>query len=249
MRSIHALVLTLGLLALAVPAAAQQPGEIEPPPVSMRPTSGEASLLSGRTLGVGEAMIAGAVGWPGLWAQLEYAFTSSFNLGIRASLLYGSPFMQLAAGVGGEIQAPMRIHLFGDEDLDLAAYLTPTYAIGQAAVASGEANTAYDKDLGMGSRLELGALIGWHVQPSLTLIGGIGGYVGFVYTEAVGSAEVIGGATLQLGVEGLISRDTMLFALAEGGVGIVPTRGTGVPLFGGGVPPILKLSLGIAYLM
>lgn len=238
----------VGVLSLAIPAAAQQPGEIEPPPVTMRPTSGEASLLSGRTLGVGEVMIAGAAGWPGLWAQLELAPTSSFNLGIRAGLIYGSPFMQLTAGVGGEIQAPMRIHVFGDEDLDLAAYVTPTFAFGEAAIA-GEAGTAFAGDLGMGSRLEVGALLGWHVQENLTIIGGLGGYIGFVYTEAVGRGEVIGGATLQLGVEGLISRDTMLFALGEGGLGIVGDRGLGAPLFGGGVPPILELSLGIAYLM
>ena len=246
--SITALALSFGLLALALPAAAQQPGEITPPPVSQRPTSGEASLLSGRTLGVGEVMVAGAAGWPGLWAQLEIALGSSFNLGIRASLVYGSPFMQLVPGVGGEISAPMRIHLFGQEDIDLAAYVTPTYAIGEAASISGEGGV-YTGVLGMGSRLELGALVGWHVQDGLTLLAGVGGYIGFVYTEAVGTAEVIGGATLQVGVEGLISRDTMLFALAEGGLGIVPERGSGALLFGGGVPPILKLSLGVAYLM
>src|SRR4051812_8135844 len=100
MRSIAALLLAA---MIASSARAQEEGEIEPPPIAARPTSGEASMLSGRTLGTGEVMIAGAAGWPWIYAQVELAPTSTFNIGVRAALLYGSPIMALAPGAGGEL--------------------------------------------------------------------------------------------------------------------------------------------------
>jgi hypothetical protein len=237
--------LTLALLA-APPAAAAQ--EADPlPPVAARPTSGEASLQSGRTLGTGQVMVAGAVGWPWIWAQLEVALTSSFNLGIRASLLYGSPVMALEAGAGGELSVPMRIHLHGEGDLDVAVFATPAFTFGEASTA-GEGGTVFAGDFGWSSRLEAGGVIGWRAMEGLTLLAGAGGHAGFVHTPEVGDPEVVGALFARLGVEGLISRDTMLFAAAEGGVGFAPSR-LGVNLFREPFPPFLRLSLGVAYLM
>jgi len=237
------------LLAFASPAAAQDDGLDDIPIASQRPTSGEASLLSGRTLGVGEVLVAGAAGWPWIWAQAEFALTSSFNVGIRPALLYGSPFMALEPGVGGELAVPMRIHLFGEGELDLAAFITPAVAVGEAAATAGEGGTVFAGELGIGSRLELGARIGYRAMEGLTFVLGAGGHVGFVYAEAVGAAEVIGAAFLQAGLEGLISRDTMLFALVDGGLGFTPSRGAGFPLFRESVPPLFRISLGVAYLL
>ena len=45
-----------------------------------------------------------------------------------------------------------------------------------------------------------------------TVLVGLGGQFGFVHTPAAGDPELIGGVLARLGVEGLISRDTMLFA-------------------------------------
>lgn len=217
------------------------------PPPSARPTSGEASLLSARTLGTGEVMVAGAVGWPWLWIQLELAPSSTFNVGVRAALLYGSPLMALQPGAGGELAVPMRIHVHGDENIDVALFLTPAFTVGEAALV-GEGNSVYASDLGWSSRLEAGGLFGVHLQERLTMFFGVGGHVGFVHTPAIGTVEAIGALIASAGLEGLISRDTMLFGKVEGGAGIAPTRG-GLVLFGQGtVPPLLRVSLGVAYL-
>lgn len=244
-------------LLIAAPALANaQPTESDesepestenaPPPARARPTSGEASLSSGRTLGVGEVMIAGAVGWPWIWAQLELAPTSSFNIGLRAALVYGSPVMSLQPGVGGEVAIPMRIHLMGEGDFDLAAYITPAFTAGEAAIVG--QSTTLRGAFGWGSRLEFGGLVGFHVMERLTIIAGLGGVVGFVHTPDEGNVYAVGGLTARFGVEGLISRDTMLFAIADGGVGFADDRS--IPLFSPGLTDaVLRISLGVAYLL
>jgi hypothetical protein len=237
---------TLALL-LAPLAAGAQDDDDSLPPVAARPTSGEASLQSGRTLGTGEVMIAAAAGWPWIWAQLELALTSSFNVGVRAALIYGSPIMALEPGVGGELSVPMRIHLYGEGELDFAIYATPAFTFGEGATV-GEGDSVYSGDFGWSSRLEAGGVLGFHAMEGVTLIIGAGGHVGFVHTPSVGDPEVIGAVLARFGVEGLISRDTMLFALAEGGVGFAPSR-MGLNLFRESFPPVLRLSLGLAYLM
>ena len=239
-----ALASSLFVLLFASLASAQDPL----PPPEARPTSGEASLLSARTLGTGEVMIAGAVGWPWLWIQLELAPTSTFNIGIRAAVLYGSPLMALQPGAGGELSVPTRIHLHGDENIDIAVFVTPAFTVGESALVGETGAFASAGDLGWSSRLEAGGLFGIHVQERLTVFFGVGGHVGFVHTPAVAYVDVIGAIFASAGVEGLISRDTMLFGKVEGGAGIAPTRG-GPVLFGQGtVPPLLLVSLGVAYL-
>ncbi len=242
----RARLLALALVLVAAPASAQ---DGEPPPLHARPTSGEASLFSGRTLGVGETMIAGAAGWPGIFALIEHAITTSFNLGVRAGLTYGSPVMALVPAVGGELTVPMRIHLLGEGDFDMAAYLEPAFAFGEGA-AAGEVGTIYSGDFGWSSRLELGGLLGFHVQEGLTLLVGFGGYVGFVHVPAAGDPSVIGAALARLGIEGLISRDTMLFAITDGGVGFADDRGLGGPVFDAGLASVIfRIALGLAYLL
>ena len=60
----------------------------------------------------------------------------------------------------------------------------------------------------------------------------------------------LGDALAQFGIEGLISRDTMLFAVAGGGAGFADDRGAGAPVFDPGLASvILRLSLGLAYLL
>lgn len=215
------------------------------PPLA-RPTSGEASLLSARTLGTGEVMMAGAAGWPWLWVQLELAPSSTFNVGIRGALLYGSSVMALSPGVGGEISVPMRIHLHGDENVDVAVFVTPAFVFGEGATV-GEGGMLYAGDFGYSVRGEAGGLFGIRLVPRFTLFFGVGGHVGFVHTPAAGGPEAVGAVFASAGVEGLISRDTMLFAEVQGGIGIAPSR-LGLPVFGATVPPLLRVSLGLAYL-
>ena len=243
----RAVLVALAILCVAPVAHAQDDDDL--PPVAQRPTSGSASMFSGRTLGVGETMIGGGAGWPGIFAIAQHAITSSFNLGVKAGLTYGSPLMALEPGVGGELTVPMRIHLLGEGNIDVAAYLEPAFAFAEGA-AMGEIGTIYSGDFGWSSRLELGGLLGIEPQERLTILVGAGGYVGFVHVPDAGDPVVVGGATARFGVEGLISRDTMLFGLLEGGLGFADDRGAGAPVFDTGlVSAVLRIALGIAYLL
>lgn len=240
--------LLLGALVISPIGSPPRVSAQEPPPIA-RPSSGEASLLSARTLGTGEVMVAGAVGWPWVWAQFELAPSSGFNLGLRASLLYGSPLMGLppdAVGPGGEVSVPMRFHLHADGNVDIGLLVTPAFTLGESGLL-GEGNFGYGGELGWSSRLEAGGSLAVRVQERLTVFFGVGGHVGLVHTPAVGEVEAVGGVFGSAGVEGLLSRDTMLFGEVQGGVGIAPSRG-GLPLFGATVPPLLRVSVGVAYL-
>lgn len=193
-------------------------------------------------------MIAAAAGWPWIWAQLELAPTSSFNLGVRAALIYGSPIMALEAGAGAELAVPMRIHLFGEDRLDLAVFVIPAATFGEGATV-GEGGTVYAGDFGWSSRIEAGGVLGWRPSDGLTWVFGAGGHVGFVHVPASGEASAVGAALARVGVEGLVARDMMLFALAEAGVGFAPSRAAPNPVFRESFPPLLRVSLGLAYLL
>lgn len=237
--------LCAGVLALAWAGVAS--AEEDPlPPVAARPTSGTPSLLSARTLGEGQVMAAGGAGWPSLWVQLELAPTSTFNIGIRASLLYGSPVMALQPGVGAELAVPTRIHLFGEENIDIAVFVTPAITLGEAALV-GEGPYVFAGSFGWSTRLEAGGLMSFQVLERLTVFFGVGGHVGFAHTPDAGGPEPFGAAFARLGIEGMISGDTMLFGQLDGGIGIGTSRG-GQPLFGEAVPPLLRVALGAAYL-
>ncbi len=247
LRVTLALAAIVALCASATASAQDRlPGEIDPPP-AVATTSGDASLLSGRTNGTGEVMIAGAAGWPWIWAQVDIAFDPAFNLGIRASLLYGSPFMAFEPGVGGEASLPMRFHVYGEDRLDLAIFATPAAVFGEAAT-TGQGGTAASGEFGWGLRLEGGLLAGYQALDRVTLILGAGGHLGMVNTPSASDFNLVGAAFLRAGVEGLISRDTLLFVLADGGVGFSPTR-TGGPLFRESFPPVFRISLGVGYLL
>jgi hypothetical protein len=243
----RAWVVGLALLcaAVALPARAQTEEDGWAPPVAEgdRPTSGDMSLLSGRTLGNGEVVLAAALGWPGFWAHVELAPSATFNIGIRLAVLYGSPAMGLAVGGGGEASVPMRIRLWGERDTDIALRLTPRAAVGEG-VLFGQTAT-FGGDLAWMARLDAEAVLGFHPDPRITFIfavGGGGGVSHVVNTNVEGIGRVVG----SLGIEGLLARDTMMFAEVNLGVGIA--RDTpGIPVYPDRF--VLGLSLGIAYLL
>lgn len=236
------LLLIVGLL-IASSARAQTEADGWAPPEGDRPTSGDASLLSGRTLGTGEVLIAAAIGFPGLWAHVEIAPSSDFNLGVRAGVLYGSPNMGLGIGGGGHLDVPMRIHLWGEGEGDLALRLCPRIAVGEGALF-GESGI-YAHVFGLSSRLDAGVLLGWHPDSRVTLFVGADAGIGLSYVEGT-SVEPIGVFQGRLGVEGLLARDTMLFAELTVGGGLAPDRG-GLPIYPDRFA--LGLSLGLGYLL
>ncbi len=207
-----------------------------------RPTSGDMSILSGRTLGNGETVLAAALGWPGIWGEVVLAPSSTFNVGIRGSVLYGSPVMGLGHGVGGGLTVPLRLHVFGREALDLAIAVEPGFAAGEGALA-GQTGT-FANDFGWAAWSDAGALVGMRVSDAVTLTLGLLGEVAWVNVaeDTVDGQQLVGGAVAVLAAEALMSRDTMLFGELRGGWGFAPER-----LFDG--HEILRLSLGIAYLL
>ncbi len=234
-----------GVLALAWSSVVTAQDDGLPPPTA-RSTSGTPSILGARTLGEGQVMMAGAAGWPSLWVQLELAPTSTFNIGIRASLLYGSPIMALVPGAGAELAAPMRIHLFGEDNIDIAVFVTPAVTAGQGSLV-GEGPYVFGGSFGWSARVEAGGLLSIQVMERLTVYFGVGGHFGFAHTPDAGGPQPFGATFARAGIEGMISGDTMLFAQADGGIGISTSRGA-LPLFGDTVLPLLRVSLGAAYL-
>jgi hypothetical protein len=250
----HALALSLAL-SLALPASTQAQHDDDSaaavaasdayaPPSGDRPTSGDASLLSGRTLGVGNVMIAAMAGWPGGYVQLELAPTSLFNIGIRGGFLWGSPMMGLQVGLGGELAVPMRLRIWGEHQTDLAIVLEPMFAVGPGNLY-GEA--ALGGQFAYGTRLDAGARIGWEADPHLTVFGGITAGGGFSEVpQPRSSIQPIGVVYATLGAEVLTSRDFLLFLRLDAGYGLAPDR-SGLALYGDRA--FLRIVFGGAFLL
>jgi len=221
-------------MALAA-AAAPQPASAD------RPTSGDMSIISGRTMGNGETALAAGVGWPGIWAQVLLAPSSTFNLGFRGSVLYGSPVMGLGSGVGGGLSVPVRLHLLGKGYLDVALALEPGAFMGEGSLAGQE--VAFAHSFGYGATCTLALLAGAQVSGAITVTLGAGGDFVYYDTPSAGAGRQLGATGLGIfGLEALVSRDTLLFLEVRGGYGFAPER-----LFDG--HEVVRFSLGLAYLL
>lgn len=197
------------------------------------------SLLSGRTNGVSETVLAAAVGFPGMWAELQLAPSSTFNLGVRASAVYGSPFLGFGGGIGGELAIPMRFHLNAQAPIDVALFVSPSVVLGQG-VLFGQGGT-FEDDFGYGTRLELGPLVGIQVSEAVTLVGGLVIAPAYVWVpEGSTASHWLGSASARLGLEALAARDTLLFIEAELGYGLASES-----LFS--THMLARLSVGMAY--
>lgn len=244
-RSTLPVALALALALGASPAGAQSAEDgWAPPPTDSRPTSGEASFLSGRTLGVGHTMIAAALGWPGFWAHVELALDSTVNVGVRAMVTYGSPVMGLVTGGGGELMVPLRVHVLGEGEIDVALRVTPQVAFGEGRLF-GEIEGIRANELGVSSRLELGARVGWRVAERVTLFAGADVGPGLSWTDGE-QPRPIGLFTGTIGIEALMSLETMLFGELTAGAGVVEGR-VGVPYYP--QQEVVRLSLGLAYVL
>jgi hypothetical protein len=204
-----------------------------------RPTSGDLSIFSGRTQGIGETAIAGGVGWPGVWAMLALAPSSTFNLGLKGSVVYGSPAMGLGAGVGGAVAVPLRFHFFGEGMVDLAITVEPSFFLGEGSIAGQRGSFA--NDFGLGGLVTGGLLAGFQFSESFTLAAGVLGEIGLVSTPDADDTDVIGAVLGMIALEILMSRDTMIFVDVRSGYGFRPDE-----LFEG--PAIVRASVGLAYL-
>lgn len=205
-----------------------------------RPSSGEMSLASGRTLGNGERVLSAGLGWPGLYAEVMWAPTSRFNVGLRGSVLYGSPLMGFEHGVGGALHVPGRLHLYARGTLDVAVAFEAMAFAGEGVLA-GESG-AFADDLGFGGEFHAGLTLGAKASSAVTLHVGVRGGPGYARVGDVGEDIFVGTVAVTGGLEALVARDSMLFVRFEGGYGFAPER-----LFGG--KERANLTLGLAYLL
>lgn len=236
--------LALLILGAVAPASFAHAEDLELAPpdgseaVTDRPTSGDFSILSGRTLGVRTKALAAGVGWPGVWAEFDTGLSSRFTLGVRATVLYGSPLLGFGNGIGGELSVPLRLHLYGHQDLDLAISLRPAVVLGQGALV-GSTNT-FSNDFGFGVRGEGGVLLGMRLTDAVTFVLGVNAGAGFNSVPDAAQHHLLGLIRGVIGIEALVSRDTLLFAVAEGGYGFAPANTYDKHV-------IVGLSLGLAY--
>lgn len=203
-----------------------------------RPTSGDLSIFSGRTQGNGETAIAGGVGWPGVWAMLALAPSSTFNFGLKGSVVYGSPAIGLGAGVGGAVSIPFRFHIMGDGITDLAIYAEPSFFLGEGSLAGQRGS--FSDNLGFGGIANGGLIAGFQFSEAVTLAAGALGEIGLVSVPDADTA-LVGAVLGMIALEILMSRDTMLFVEVRSGYGFRPER-----LFES--PAIIRASVGLAYL-
>ena len=251
LSSLATLLFTAMLLSVAPqPARADDPDapvevDVDPSPEEEhgpdtgpdRPTSGVISMWSGRTLGNGHSAIAAGVGWPGLFVELALAPSSRLNIGGRLQVNYGSPLMGIGDGIGGDLQVPIRFHFYGREDLDLALAIRPGFTFGQGALVGQQGGFA--NDFAWAGRLDAGVLLGAHTSESITLTFGLLGGAGLSDVTGVG-LEVFGTFYATAAIEAVVSRDTMLFALLEGGYGLARAERFDTTA-------IFRLWLGLAY--
>ncbi len=205
-----------------------------------RPTSGDMSILSGRTLGNGELSLAGGLGWPGIWAQLTLAPSSTLNVGVRGGVLYGSPVMGFETGVGGVVVVPVRVHLLGEGNVDVALLFEPTLALGEGALAG--QTTVFADNFGLAAGGGAGAVAGLQVSDEVTFAFGALLEAWALHVFDGEGVDAAGAAVALAGVEALLSRDTMLFGELRAGGAVRPDR-----LFA--TPFVFRLALGISYLL
>lgn len=222
--------LLVALATLSIPTAAR---------ALPAPTSGDPSAISGRTLGDHQVLLAAGVGWPGFWAEALFSPNRTFDVGVRADVLYGSPLLGFGTGIGGEVSVPMRLHLWasGHNDFSLAA--RPFATLGDGSLV-GEQNI-FAGSFGYALGLELQGLLGAQVSDAVTLTVGAGADTAFANVpDNAASGDLIASFYGIAGIEAVFSGTTLLFARVQGGYGLAPSR-----LFGGHAD--FRLSFGVAY--
>jgi opacity protein-like surface antigen len=113
----------VGLFAVLITGAASaQDVEVTKPTI----TRGQAwSVYSGYTLGQGNTVLAGQLGWPGISATLLHGVTGEFDVGGRFGFNYGLEGMVREVVPGIRLQGVARINLVDQQRLGLALEFAP----------------------------------------------------------------------------------------------------------------------------
>lgn len=201
------------------------------------PTSDDVSLWSGRTVDEGDIVLAGGIGWPGVFAEALFAPSSRFNVSLRIDVDWGSPLLGFDTALGGELSLPMRLHVYGKGSVDLALAARPFGMLGEGA-AVGQVGVFSD-NIGGGAGLEVGLRSGFRVSERVTL--GASPFASFALVRTSGAGTgAVGVFGLMGSLEANMSRATMLFVMVGGGYGVASealfdSRG------------MVRLAIGLAY--
>lgn len=206
------------------------------PALADRPTSDDLSLISGRTVGNGEVVISAGLGWPGFYAEILFSPSSTFDLSLRAHVDYGA-LLGTATGVAGGLSIPMRLHVYGKDDIDIAIAARPFALFGEGAIMGEEG--VFADDFGYALGIEAGLRVGFHVGSSTTLTVGAAGLFAWTSVKDAGGGAIGGGAPV-LGIEANFNRQTVFFAEALAGYAGAPENRFGRQMW-------LRLALGIGY--
>ena len=206
------------------------------PAAADRPTSDALSLISGRTVGNGEVVISAGLGWPGFFAEVLFSPSSKFDLSLRAHVDYGA-LLGTATGVAGGLSVPMRLHVYGEDDIDIAIAARPFALLGEGAIMGEELTFADDFGYALG--LEAGLRVGFHVSEGATITVGAAGLFAWTSVNGAGGGAVGGGAPL-VGIEANFNRQTVFFAEALVGYAGAPENRFGRQMW-------MRLALGIGY--
>lgn len=206
------------------------------------PTSSAISVIGARTLPSGSTLVAGEAGWPGTYGTLHVAAGSRLSLALRGGVAYGSPFLSLAGGLGGQLEAGARLHVYGEDNVDMAVSLALGGVVGEGSLF-GETGT-FSNDLGYGAYLDPGFLASFAVSRTLTLTGGVVGSFALmtVPDRNIDPSHQLVSVGVKLAVETLLSRDLLLFAQLTAGAGLTQER-----QFDNNT--LLRLALGAAFLL
>ena len=191
-------------------ANAQVAGELTLP----GPNDNTWSATSGRTVGAGNGLILGEVGWPGISVQYSRGLDDKTELGFKASFLYGFENTTNSL-VGLNLAVPYKRELYENGRLAIAGHIDP----GLTYYGNRGANTG--NLYGVGA--PLGAVVGYRLDDRLTV------NVGADFANLVSfsnPAGIIFGPMVGLGAEFKLDRDLALtlrtrfgpeFAIVNGG--------------------------------
>ena len=140
-------------------AAAQVAGELTLP----GPNDNTWSATSGRTVGAGNGLVLGEVGWPGLSIQYSRGLDDKTDLGFKASFLYGFENTTNSL-VGLNLAVVYKRQLYENGRLAIAGHIDPGLTF--------YGNRGPDTGNLYGVGAPLGAVVGFRLDDRLTITAG-----------------------------------------------------------------------------
>jgi hypothetical protein len=201
-----------GVFAVAGAARAQVAGELILPANN----DGAWSATAGRTVGAGNGVVHGEVGWPGIGIEFLKGLDERTDLGFHAQFLYG--FEGTTNGlVGLNLAIPYRRGLYTDNRLSITGRIEPGVSF--------YGNRGPDTGNVFGVGGPVGAVLGYRLDDRLTL--DAGGDINTLISFS-NPAGVIFGPAIGLGAEYKLDKDVAItfrsrfgpeFAIVNGGSG------------------------------